>query len=323
MSEPSALIRILTVPIMLLGGGIVAVQSEINGRLADALGSGPRAGLGAAVISFGGGLMLVSILVLVSAGRRAGMRRIAVAARSGGLRWFEVIGGLYGALLVASQGITVGTIGVALFSVAVTAGQSSSSLLVDHVGLGPSGRKPLSSPRVIAAAFAVAAVILAAGERLAEAFSAQTLVLAMMPLLAGAGAAIQQAFNGRVSEVGGPWATTFNNFAVGTIALVAVFLMSLLVGGELRTLPNTWWLYVGGAMGVVFIWLAAALVKVHGVLVLGLSLIAGQVICAELIEVFGSSTRVGIVGVAAGALTVVGVVVALLIRPEARQARTA
>ena len=68
-------------------------------------------------------------------------------------------------------------------------------------------------------------------------------------------------------------------------------------------------------MGVGFIWLAAHLVKVHGVLVLGLCMIAGQVICAELIELLGSSAHVGIVGVAAGMLTVIGVLVALLIRP--------
>ena len=57
-------------------------------------------------------------------------------------------------------------------------------------------------------------------------------------------------------------------------------------------------------MGVGFIWLAAVLVKVHGVLVLGLCLIAGQVICAELIELLGPSAHVGIVGVVAGVLTV-------------------
>jgi transporter family-2 protein len=71
-------------------------------------------------------------------------------------------------------------------------------------------------------------------------------------------------------------------------------------------------------MGVSFIWLAALLVKVHGVLVLGLCMIAGQVICAELIELLGPSAHVGIVGVVAGVLTVIGVLVALLLRPSAR-----
>ena len=315
----SRLVRVVAVPVMLLAGGIIAVQSQINGRLAHELGSGARAGIGAAVISFGTGLVLVTVLVLTLPSGRAGLRRLSRNLRTGGLQPHEFVGGLFGAFLVATQGITVGTIGVALFSVAVTAGQAASALLVDHLGLGPSGRQPFSPPRAIAAIFAVLAVILAAGERLVTTFSIQIAVFALLPLLAGIGAAVQQALNGRLSAVGGPWATTFNNFVVGTVALLVCFSFSLLATGELQGLPSTWWLYAGGSLGVAFIWLAAALVKVHGVLVLGLSTIAGQVIGAELIEVLGATTRVGILGVAAGVLTVVGVLVALLVRPEARR----
>ncbi len=318
MSEPSRAMRIAAVPLMLLAGGLVAVQSQINGDLADELGSGPSAGIAAAVISFGTGLVLLTIVVLRLPSARAGVVRIAGDVRRGRLRPYEVMGGLFGAYLVTTQGLTIGTIGVALFSVAVTAGQSSSSLLVDHLGIGPSGRQPFSYPRAVAAAFAILAVVLAAGERLVDTFSLETAVFALLPLLAGAGAAVQLALNGRLAAIGGSWAATFNNFVVGMVALVLCLLVSLALDGGLRALPDTWWLYAGGPMGVAFIWLAATLVKVHGVLVLGLSLIAGQVICAELIELLGSSAHVGIVGVAAGALTVIGVLVALLIRPRAR-----
>jgi transporter family-2 protein len=220
---------------------------------------------------------------------------------------------------VTTQGVTVGTIGVALFSVAVTAGQSSSSLLVDHLGIGPSGHQPLSVPRAVAATFAVAAVMLAAGERLVATFSVETLIFAILPLTAGAGAAVQLALNGRLAAIGGGWAATYNNFVVGMAALLIAFAASLLANGRLDDLPATWWLYTGGLLGVTLIWLAAVLVKVHGVLVLGLCLIAGQVICAELIELLGPSPHVGIVGVVAGALTVVGVLVALLLRPASRR----
>lgn len=317
MSDSSRAIRIASVPVMLAAGGIIAVQSQINGQLADELGSGPRAGIAAAVISFGSGLAVLAVIVVALPSARSGLGRLVGDLRGGRLRPHEVLGGLFGAYLVATQGLTVATIGVALFSVAITAGQASSGLLVDHLGIGPSGHQPLSYPRAVAAAFAVAAVILAAGERLIESFSVQTVTFALLPLLAGMGTGVQLALNGRLNAIGGPWATTFNNFAVGTIALVVGLAVSLLVDGQLGELPGSWWLYTGGVMGVVFIWLAALLVKVHGVLVLGLCLIAGQVVCAELIEVLGSSARVGIVGVAAGALTVVGVLVALLIRPKA------
>ena len=151
-----------------------------------------------------------------------------------------------------------------------------------------------------------------------DTFSVQTATFALLPLLAGFGTGIQLALNGRLNGIAGPWATTFNNFLVGTVALVVVFALTFLVDGRLVDPPGTWWLYSGGAMGVGFIALASLLVKVHGVLVLGLCVIAGQVICAELIELLGPSAHVGIVGVVAGALTVVGVLVALLLRPRDR-----
>ena len=315
MNDSSRAARIVAVPVMLLAGGVVAVQSQINGRLGHEMGSGTRAGIAAAVISFGSGLILLAIVVLTVPSARSGARRIAGQLRVGQLRPHELLGGLFGAFLVATQGLTVATIGVALFSVAITAGQSSSGLIVDHFGIGPSGHQALSIPRAVAASFAIIAVVLAAGERLVDTFSLQTAAFALLPLLAGFGTGIQLALNGRLNAIGGPWATTFNNFLVGTVALVACLALSLLADGRLVGFPDTWWLYSGGIMGVTFIWLAALLVKVHGVLVLGLCMIAGQVICAELIEVLGSSTHVGMVGVVAGALTVVGVLVALLLRP--------
>jgi transporter family-2 protein len=310
-------LRIAAVPLMLAAGAMVSMQSHLNGALAVELGTGPRAGFGAAVISFGSGLILVGLISAALPSGRRGVRNLRAALTSGRLRPAEMLGGAFGAFLVATQGLTVGTIGVALFSIAVTAGQSSSALLVDHGGLGPSGHQPLSTPRLIAAAFAVVAVILAAGERLAATFGWQTAVFAILALLAGAGTAVQQAINGRVSAVGGPWATTLNNFIVGTTVLIVCIAVSLLAGGRFaERLPTEPVLYAGGAMGVAFIWLAAVLVKVHGVLVLGLSMIAGNVMGAEAIELAGADARIGWVGILAGLLTVVGVLIAVLIRPR-------
>jgi len=315
VSEPSRALRIAAVPIMLLAGGLVSVQSQINGRLATELGIGPRAGFAAALVSFGTGLVLVGAITAILPSGRAGFSSLVRSLRTRSLHWTEMLGGAFGAFLVATQGLTVGVIGVALFSIAVTAGQSASALLVDHFGLSPSGHQPLSIPRLIAAAFAVIAVVLAAGERLVESFGWTLALFALLPLLAGAGTSVQQALNGRLSAIGGPWATTLNNFLVGLVVLVICFGLSLLVGGELRGMPSQVWLYAGGSIGVAFIWLSAVLVRVYGVLVLSLSMIAGNVIGAELIELLGGHTHVGWVGILAGALTVVGVLVAVLVRP--------
>jgi transporter family-2 protein len=295
-------------------GGMVALQSHINGRLAVELGAGLTGAAFAALVSFGGGFVLLCLICGFSARTRNGLRRVVTAARNGRLRPWHLIGGSGGALLVAAQGITVATIGVALFTVALVAGQTTSAMVVDKVGIGPAGHRPVTLGRGIGAVLAVLAVGLAVSGRLRgdAALAPAALLLAALPLLAGSGAAWQQAVNGRVSVVGGPFAAAWLNFLVGT-ALLVLFALSTLAGAaDLSAPPTTWWLYVGGVLGLVFITAAAVLVRVLGVLVFGLSAIAGQVITALLIDLVLDDIAVGALTVAGAALTLVGVAVATL-----------
>jgi bacterial/archaeal transporter family-2 protein len=253
-------------------GVAMALQARINGELAVRVGDG----VAAAVISFGVGLALLAVIVpLVPTGRR-GLPAVREALRSGTLRWWHCLGGVFGGFVVATQGLTVSTIGVAVFTVALVAGQSTSSLAVDRSGLGPGAAEPVTPARVAGAVLCVVAVVVAVADRLD---APATLGLAVLPLLAGAGIAWQQAVNGRVRAAGGStWPATLVNFAVGTVALVIVFGVVVAVRGwPAGDLPPEPWLYAGGVLGVILIAIAAAVVRFTGVLLLGLSAIAGQV----------------------------------------------
>ncbi|MFT4187244.1 MAG: DMT family transporter [Aeromicrobium sp.] len=298
------------VPFMMLGGALVAVQSRINGALAEQVGEGLRASALTAVVSFGSGLAIITaVVVALPAGRRS-MRRIFDARSVKRLRWYEMLGGLCGAFFVASQGLAVGTIGVGLFIVAFTAGQSLGSLAVDHWGLGPGGRRPASVGRAVAASFAIAAVLVKAVDQIDAGATWLTAGLAALALVAGVTQAVQQAVNGRVSAVAGPLGTTWNNFAVGTAALLVLLAASFLTGGRIDGLPTEPWYYAGGLVGIGFIVVAAVAVHRHGVLVLGLCMIAGQVVAAELLDLFDPTQKVGLLGVVGGVVAVAGVVLA-------------
>lgn len=302
---------------MLLVGALVTLQSRVNGSLAGQLGEGLRAGALAAVVSFGSGLLLLTIAVLSRQQARTGLRRVReeLGQRpTGRLRPVHLLGGVGGAFFVASQGIAVGVIGVALFIVAFTAGQSVASLVVDHLGLGPGGHEPVSRPRAVAALFAVTAVTVKVLGDLDGTHLGVSLLLALLALVAGCLQAVQQAFNGKVSAVGGPLVTTWNNFFVGSAALLVLLTVSLLVPGRIDGFPSTWWSYAGGALGIGFIAISAVTVQTHGVLVLGLCSIAGQVVTAEVIEIVDPGTDVSVLGLVGGLLAVVGVVVALATR---------
>lgn len=298
--------EVLAIPAMMGLGALVAVQSKVNGQLAHELGTGMRAGVLAAVVSFGSGLVILSAINLSVPGLRRGVRAVYRAVGTGRLRPWQVIGGMAGALMVASQGLTVPIIGVALFTVAVVAGQTSSGLAVDHAGLGPSGRTAISQGRVLGAAVTVLAVAVAVLGRVGggNALTLGALALALLPLVAGGLASWQAAVNGQVSLVGGPLPTALNNFAVGTATLLVVLAVSFLAPGHLAgAAPPEWWLYTGGALGCVVIASAAVLVRVHGVLVLGLSTVAGQVVTSVVLD--------AVEGTHLGALTLLGAVIAL------------
>ncbi len=308
-------LKLATAPLMLLVGGLVSVQSLVNSELAGRLGTGLRAGVAAAVVSFGSGLVVLTVLVLLHPRSRRGVITLLSSLRDRTLPPWAVLGGLFGALFVASQGIATGPLGVALFIVCFVAGQSVAALVVDHRGWGPGGPSPVSVPRLFGAVLAVLAAVLSGVQvGLAATGLSLGLLVAVLPLLAGAGSSVQQGLNGRLAVRVGPWATTWNNFVVGTLALLVLLLASLAVPGELVGLPAPGWVYLGGLCGVAFIALSTVMVRIHGVLVLGLWAIAGQVIAAVVIDLVVAPEELGVLSWVAAALTLVGVVGAMTLR---------
>jgi bacterial/archaeal transporter family-2 protein len=292
-----------------LGGASVALQSRINSALSVRL----HDSVAAATISFGSGLILLASLVAATPYGRRGLAAVRAALHDGTLRPWQCLGGASGAFFVFTQGAAVGPLGLAVYTVALIAGQVASSLAVDRAGLGPGGAHPVSAARLAGAALALVAVVVAVADRFG---SPDSLVLATLPALAGLGIAWQQAVTGRVRMAGGALLATFVNFGVGTAVLLVAFGLAAAVRGAPHTLPHEAWLYTGGCLGVVYIACAAAVVRLTGVLVLGLSMIAGQLTGAVLIDLVAPGRGGGLaVNTALGAaITLCAVAVAGLRR---------
>ncbi len=269
-----------------VGGVGVAVQSKING----ALGNHLHDGVAAALISFGSGLVLITIITVATPSARRGVASLRAAVRTREIHLWQCLGGACGALLVASQGLTVTALGVAIFTVAVVAGQTSAGLAVDRAGLGPSGPQPFTGTRAAGAALTILAVLVAVSDRLG---SPATLVLAVLPLIAGASSAWQQAVNGRVRHAAqSAMVATLVNFVVGTTALAISFGVDVAVrGAPSGRLPTAPWYYLGGTLGAIFIAVAAAVVRHTGVLLLGLGMVAGQLVGALAIDLIAPGTE--------------------------------
>jgi transporter family-2 protein len=307
--HPPTKLRAAGAALAAVGGMALAVQGRINGQLGHEL----HDGLFAALISFCvGSVLLLAVLPILPAAR-AGVGRLRKGLRDQAIRPWQLLGGACGALIVACQGITVSYLGVAVFTVAVVAGQILSSLPVDRAGLGPGGPQPITLPRAVGASLAVIAVIISVLDH-GTINSSGGLWWAVLPAVAGCTLAFQTALNGQVRKTSdNVLVPTVVNFLVGTSALIIAAVVDLVIRGLPATPPGQWWLYIGGTMGIVAIMTAVTAVRVTGVLLVGMSSVAGQLVGAVLLDVFvpttGGLSATTLVGIA---LTMVAVGIAAI-----------
>lgn len=311
MSSPRPLVTASAVVAAVLIGAVIAVQPRVNGELAVELDDGFLA----AFISFGVGTAALGAALLVWAPGRRGFGRVRAALIDRRMSPWFLAGGLAGAFLVLSQGLTAAALGVALFTVALVGGQSIGSLLIDRVGVGTMAPKPFTVQRVVGALLAIGAVGWAVSDRLQGDVPWWMLLL---PLLAGIGTGWQQAVNGQVREFSGSVLTaSFVSFLGGTIALAIAAGAHIAVAGAPEPLPTNPWLYTGGLLGVVFIAGSAALVRTTGVLLFGLATIAGQLTSAVLLDLFAPVSDAGVAfSTVGGAVLAVVAVCIAAIRPR-------
>lgn len=289
-------------------GALVAIQSRLNGELGQRLDDG----VVAALISFGGGWILLAVGLAVWRPGRAGLRRVVREVREHRIPWWYLAGGAAGSFLVLSQGVTAAALGVALFTVGTVCGQTVSASVVDRVGLGTLRGRPLRPTRILGAVLALAAVLFAVSANLR---ADVPLWMLLFPFLAGAGVGWQQAVNGQVRHhSGSALSATFVNFTVGTSVLAVAAVAVVAIVGPPRSPPSEWWLYLGGPIGVVFIGGAAILVHVTGVLLLGLATISGQLVASLVIDLVvpAPGREIAAPTVLGTALTVVAVGIAAL-----------
>ena len=278
MASPSRLKLIVAVVASVISGMLVALQSRINGEFGLALGNGFLA----ALLSFSIGLSILGAVMLTRRKGRQGVVTVARAIRAGDVPWWAVIGGAGGGFLVLTQGLSAGVLGVALFTIAVVTGQTLGALVIDTRGGFGAPRVRLNLWRITGAGIVLTGVFVALDFTPGE---TEVTVVFLLPLLAGAGTGFQQAVNGKVRTVSGSaLSATFVNFLVGALVLGILFVLALPFTGGPVAWPDTWWLWVGGAVGAFFIAIQVTTVTIIGVLGLGVSLVTGQLMGSVILD---------------------------------------
>jgi transporter family-2 protein len=120
-----------------VAGGLVALQAPINSGLGKAVGT-----FAAATISFLVGTAVLLLITAVSASE------VKLGGLSG-ISWYYLTGGLLGAAYVTTVLVSVRTLGAGGVTAATIAGQLSTAVVIDRLGILGLTQKPLSIARVV------------------------------------------------------------------------------------------------------------------------------------------------------------------------------
>lgn len=131
-------------------GTLIAAQGAINGRLAGGVG-GP---IQAALISFSiGWVALLAVNIALG-------HKVPSIGQTFTVPWWAWVGGLIGAVMVASSATAVPRIGVAAWVSAVIAGQLAAAVMYDQFGAFGQAVRPATPLRLLGIGFLVLGVYL-------------------------------------------------------------------------------------------------------------------------------------------------------------------
>lgn len=129
---------------------VIPFQAIINSRL----GKVTENPILAAVVSFTGGTLVLSVILIVWS---RGLPSVPTGVR---IPWYLYIGGLLGAVYVTTALTLVPVIGTANFIAATICGQLIMSIVIDHAGLMGVPRDPVSLSKVGGAVLLITGMLL-------------------------------------------------------------------------------------------------------------------------------------------------------------------
>lgn len=274
-----------------ISGLMIAVQARANGELSYRIGNP----IEAALVSFGSGLIIISLISAFIPAIKNGARNLRGALKRKEIPLWTLFAGMLGGSFVAVQTQIVPIIGVAIYSVASIAGQTAASLVVDRIGLTGGGKKHITVRRVAAAGITVLAVLISVLDRI-EANNLSVLAV-LLGCVAGAIVGVQRALNGQINEsTQQSFTTSLLNFIMGTTILVIFLGIGMLINRtEIVSLPaGPWWMYTGGAIGIIYIAFTSTIVQHLGVLTFTLISVGGQLVGSLLIDFYSPTEGVNV-----------------------------
>ena len=273
----------------MLVGAIVPVQTAINTRLRQSVGSP----IGATFVSFIIAVVVASIIAWGASG--ALVPNLSTAAAQ---PWWAWLGGFMGVMFIAGNIVLFPKLGPVQTVILPILGQVLMGLLIDRFGLFQSPQVAVGPLRLLGALIVVGgiAMVLEIGRTRTvqgTADGAALWALRAFGVVLGMGSATQTAVNGHLGRALG------SSLQAGQISLVVglvlLAVMSVLLSGPRRALatgiePGPWWMWLGGMLGAFFVFGGAALSPILGTGTTVIAALVGNIICGQVLESLGVGT---------------------------------
>ena len=273
----------------MLVGAIVPVQTAINTRLRQSVGSP----IGATFVSF---IIAVVVASVISWGASGAL--VPDLSTAASQPWWAWLGGFMGVMFIAGNIVLFPQLGPVQTVILPILGQVIMGLLVDALGLFESPRVSVGALRLLGAVVVVAgiAMVLELGRdarTAANASGARLWGLRAFGVLMGMGSATQTAVNGHLGRVlGSPLQAGQISLAVGLLILLVLVLVLPKDRRAIATgvTPGPWWMWLGGVLGAFFVFGGAALVPRLGTGTTVIGSLTGTIICGQVLESLGVGT---------------------------------
>lgn len=136
--------------VTILAGMVLPIQAGINSTLAKHLSSAPQA----ALISFMGGVLMMTVFCLLSKQHLPSWRQVSAVSP------YLLIGGFLGGVMVITAIIMAPKIGAVALVGALVTGQLIFSIVLDHFGWVGFPVKPISLMRLLGVVFLIAGIFI-------------------------------------------------------------------------------------------------------------------------------------------------------------------
>jgi len=272
-------------------GILITVMVAINGGLTTFYGV-----YTATVIIHLVGLILISLAVFIKREKFF----------PGKYAWYLYLGGAIGVFTTLANNISFGRISVSAIMALGLLGQTVTGLVIDQYGLFGMQKHLFTKDKLVGLALILAGI--------AAMINSFEILAVVVSFFAGFSIVMSRTLNAKLADVTSMRVSTFYNYFIGLIVSIAVFL--LLGRGEVVfaefALSPSWYIYLGGALGVCVVFLSNFVVVKISAFYLTLLIFIGQIFSGVLIDAFISqeiSTR----NVIGGALVALGLSINLLL----------